>query len=127
MISIRAASALRTVQCGSGWVSGTPGEHQAVKSRQSVLKSRPGCPPRRAKRLGIVVEGSNPRAAGDQRSRGDAAASAQPEDGDTFAGKRRDRDHQRIFKLDRPRSASMTEMIQKRITICGSVQPRCSK
>ena len=81
----------------------------------------------RLDRFGIVVEGRDPRPAGDQRRRGDAAAAAQPEDGDPFAGKRRDGDHQRIFKLDRPRSASMTAMIQKRITICGSVQPRCSK
>ena len=34
---------------------------------------------------------------------------------------------QRSFSVERPASASITEMIQKRITICGSVQPSCSK
>jgi hypothetical protein len=33
----------------------------------------------------------------------------------------------RSFSVDRPASASTTEMIQNRITICGSVQPICSK
>ena len=31
------------------------------------------------------------------------------------------------FKVDSPASASTTETIQKRMTICGSVQPSCSK
>ena len=31
------------------------------------------------------------------------------------------------FKVDSPASASTIEMIQNRITICGSVQPFCSK
>ena len=35
--------------------------------------------------------------------------------------------HHRNFSVERPASASITEMIQKRITICGSVQPNCSK
>jgi hypothetical protein len=35
--------------------------------------------------------------------------------------------HHRSFNVERPASASITEMIQKRITICGSVQPNCSK
>jgi hypothetical protein len=35
--------------------------------------------------------------------------------------------HHRSFKVERPASASITEMIQNRITICGSVQPNCSK
>ena len=33
----------------------------------------------------------------------------------------------RSFSVERPASASITEMIQNRITICGSVQPFCSK
>src|SRR6201995_921803 len=33
----------------------------------------------------------------------------------------------RSFSVERPASASITEMIQNRITICGSVQPSCSK
>ena len=35
--------------------------------------------------------------------------------------------HHRSFSVERPASASITEMIQNRITICGSVQPFCSK
>ena len=35
--------------------------------------------------------------------------------------------HHRSFSVESPASASITEMIQKRITICGSVQPFCSK
>ena len=34
---------------------------------------------------------------------------------------------QRSFSVERPASASTTETIQNRITICGSVQPSCSK
>ena len=33
----------------------------------------------------------------------------------------------RSLSVESPTSASTTEMIQKRITICGSVQPSCSK
>jgi hypothetical protein len=35
--------------------------------------------------------------------------------------------YHRSFSVERPASASITEMIQNRITICGSVQPFCSK
>jgi hypothetical protein len=31
------------------------------------------------------------------------------------------------FKVESPASASTTETIQNRMTICGSVQPSCSK
>ena len=44
-----------------------------------------------------------------------------------LAGEAGDGNHQRSFSVDRPTSASTTEMIQNRITICGSVQPFCSK
>ena len=37
------------------------------------------------------------------------------------------KDHYLSFSCARPASASTTAMIQKRITICGSVQPFCSK
>ncbi len=33
----------------------------------------------------------------------------------------------RSLRVERPASASTTAMIQNRITICGSVQPSCSK
>ena len=43
-----------------------------------------------------------------------------------LAGKNSDGDH-RNFSVARPASASTTATIQKRMTICGSVQPSCSK
>ncbi len=39
----------------------------------------------------------------------------------------RSRHVHRSFNVERPASASITEMIQNRITICGSVHPNCSK
>src|SRR6202021_1723373 len=68
--------------------------------------------------------------------------SAEPEHCDRLACERSDGDHDsarhsraseniqgahRSFSVERPASASITEMIQNRITICGSVQPSCSK
>ena len=66
-------------------------------------------------------------AAGEQRARARQPGAAEAEDGDLLSGEGGDGDHQRSFNVDSPASASTTEMIQKRITICGSVQPICSK
>ena len=49
-----------------------------------------------------------------------------PNTRDLLSGKGGDRDH-RSFERDSPASASTIAMIQNRITICGSVQPSCSK
>ncbi len=77
----------------------------------------------------VVVEADDVGAAGKQGAGADQAGAAQPEHGDLFAGKGRDRYHRRYlsFRVDSPASASTTETIQKRMTICGSVQPSCSK
>ena len=86
-----------TVQCGSGWVSGTPGvSTSAAKPRQSTRArspigmpadgrrgdARPACRPRR-----------HQRAAGDERCRRRPAAAAEAEDRDALAGEGGDRDH----------------------------------
>ena len=76
-------------------------------------------------RLG-VVERHDIRAAGEQRARARDPRGAEAEQRDLLAGECRDRDH-RSFKVASPTSASPIEMIQNRITICGSVQPFCSK
>src|ERR1700728_2337606 len=54
---------------------------------------------------------------------------AEAEHRDRLARKGSDGDQvvHRSFNVERPASASITEMIQNRITICGSVQPSCSK
>ena len=44
-----------------------------------------------------------------------------------FSSKTCGGDHHRNFNVERPISASTTEIIQNRITICGSVHPFCSK
>ena len=57
------------------------------------------------------------------------AGAAEPEHGDLFPLKGRNRNHGAYlsFKVESPTSASTTETIQNRMTICGSVQPSCSK
>ena len=79
--------------------------------------------------LRIVVIADDIGAASQQRTRAHKSRTAQPEHGDLLTGKRPDRDHEsyRSFKVESPASASTTETIQKRMTICGSVQPSCSK
>src|SRR5262249_56332874 len=62
-----------------------------------------------------------------QGARACQSRAAEPEDGDLLSGKDRDGDHHRSLSVDSPTNASTTETIQKRITICGSVQPSCSK
>src|SRR5262249_24245546 len=77
--------------------------------------------------IGAVVPADDVRAAREQRARAHQARSAQAEDGDLLSGKSGDGDHHRSLSVDSPASASTTATIQKRITICGSVQPSCSK
>ena len=58
----------------------------------------------------------------------DEARAAEAEHGDACPAKRRDRGHRHLsFSVARPTSASTKAMIQKRMTICGSDQPSCSK
>jgi hypothetical protein len=78
--------------------------------------------------LQVVIARDHVGAAGSQRLAARQTRAAETEHGDGLAGEGRDRDHdQRNFSVESPIRASTTEMIQKRITICGSVQPSCSK
>ena len=76
--------------------------------------------------VGAVVPADHVGAAGQQRARARQPRAAEAEHRDFLSGEGGDGDH-RSFSVDSPASASTTEMIQKRITICGSVQPSCSK
>src|SRR5690606_30783231 len=76
--------------------------------------------------FGIVVPCQYLRAARDQRVRSGHAGTAQPEKGNLSAGKGRCRDHL-SFSVERPIRASITAMIQKRMTTWLSVQPSFSK
>ena len=90
-----------------------------------VRDRNPGRPRLLDARLGIV-ERDDIRAAGQQRARARKPRGAETEQCDLFSRECRDRDH-RSFRVESPTSASPIEMIQNRITICGSVQPFCSK
>ena len=76
--------------------------------------------------FGLVVEADHVRAARQQRARARKAGGAQPEHRDLLPREGGDRDH-RSLSVARPASANPIEMIQNRITICGSVQPFFSK
>src|SRR5262252_6724227 len=75
----------------------------------------------------VIVPADDVGAACEQRARTRQSRPAQAEDGDLLSGKDGDGDHHRSLSVDSPTSASTTATIQKRITICGSVQPSCSK
>ena len=77
--------------------------------------------------LGAVVPTDDVRPARKQGARACQSRPTQAEDGDLLSGEGGDRDHHRSLSVDSPTSASTTEIIQNRITICGSVQPSCSK
>ena len=77
--------------------------------------------------VGAVVPADHVGAAGEQRAGADQPGAAEAEHRDLLAGETGDGDHYRSFSVERPTSASTTAMIQNRITICGSVQPFCSK
>ena len=74
-----------------------------------------------------VVPADDVGAAREQRARARQPRPAEAENGDLPSGESSNGDHHRNFSVDSPANASTTEMIQKRITICGSVQPSCSK
>ena len=78
--------------------------------------------------LHIVVAGDDVGAAGKERAGAHQPRAAQTEHRDLFPRESRNRDHGYLsFRVESPASASTTETIQKRMTICGSVQPSCSK
>src|SRR5207245_7045299 len=68
----------------------------------------------------VVIAGNDLSAAGRQRLAACEARATETKDRNGLAGERGDRDHDhRSFKVESPTRASTTEMIQKRITICG--------
>ena len=129
--STAAARASPTVQCGAGWVSGTPGASTsaAIFDQSICRRSAVGMPAlvRLRDGVGTVVPADHVGAAGEQRAGADQPGAAEAEHRDLLAGETGDGDHYRSFSVERPTSASTTAMIQNRITICGSVQPFCSK
>ena len=96
----------------------------------AIANPRHGFPrraPWRARRLAIVP-GRDLGAAGDKRLRGGEPGAAKTEERHAPAAECADRRHRHLnFSVERPMSASTKAMIQKRITICGSYQPFCSK
>ena len=81
--------------------------------------------PRAARRL-IVIPRRHPRPARQQRVDRRPPAAGEAEDGVMLAGEGGAGDHLSL-RVERPASARMKLMIQKRITTVGSLQPRCSK
>ena len=80
-----------------------------------------------ARRL-AVVPGRDLGAAFHERVQGRQARAAEPEHGHTLAAEGLDRRHGHLsFNEARPSIASTKAMIQKRMTICASDQPSCSK
>ena len=79
--------------------------------------------------VGAVVAGDHFRPARLQRMTACEPRAAEAEHRHRLAREGGDGDQaaHRSFSVERPASASITEMIQNRITICGSVQPFCSK
>ena len=78
--------------------------------------------------LRVIVVGNNIGAAGKQRTGAHQPRAAQTEHRDLFPREGRNRDNVYLsFRVDSPASASTTETIQNRMTICGSVHPSCSK
>ena len=138
-LDARRRCALSTVQCGSGWVSGTPGDSTSAAKLRPVgaaqIDDGEALGLRAPRRVlgGVVVPGGDharrrrPSArARWRRPRCRRGRTRRP----SWPAKARDRDHRDLIAASasaRPTSASITAMIQKRITICGSVQPSCSK
>src|SRR6185312_6662969 len=77
--------------------------------------------------VGSVVPADDVGPSREQRARARQPRPAEAEDGNLLSREGGDRNHHRSLSVDSPTSASTTEMIQKRITIWGSVQPSCSK
>jgi hypothetical protein len=75
-----------------------------------------------------IVPGGHFGAAGDKRPRGRQPRAAKAKESDALPAQGLDRRHRHLsFSEARPTIASTKAMIQKRITICGSDQPSCSK
>ncbi len=136
-ISTPASRAFSTTQCGLGCVKGTPGdsiraeiEYQSALARSTRVKPSA----RAASRLASFSSHSTTLAPPACRAR--AAVSPvrpRPNTATVLPTKPRtgimmcERPPYRSFRVERPTIASMTAMIQKRMTTVGSAQPRRSK
>ena len=136
--STPAARASATDQCGAGCVSGTPGASTSADSldQSTSRRSAVGMPALVALTTESALS-SQPTTSAPPASSALALASPdppRPKMATFFPAKTVTGimpgycdDGHRNFSVDSPASASTTETIQKRITICGSVQPSCSK
>ncbi len=131
MISTPASCAFFTVQCGSGCVSGTPGDKTKEENcDQSACPRSTGANP--SPSAFSRADGLSSQAATAAPPAFSASAVARPEPPRPNSATRLPAKVvaaiiQRTFSVDRPTSASTKAMIQKRTTICDSDQPNCSK
>ena len=146
MTSTAMARARPTDQCGAGWVSGTPGASTsaAIFDQSSSRRSAVGIPALAAWAMRAALS-SQPTTSAPPENSALAAIRPEPPRPNTatfFPAKEvigimgsgsccvmtwRAGEVHRNFRVESPASASTTAMIQNRITICGSVQPSCSK
>ena len=136
-ISTPSVLARSTVQCGVGWVSGTPGDSiKAANSDQSAwvrsVTSKPSAIA--ASREAALSSQSATLAPPATRARADAKpVRARPNTATVLPSKPRTgimvatRSLYRSFRVARPSKASMIETIQNRITMVDSDQPSFSK
>ena len=128
-----ALCASSTVQCGFGCVSGTPGASTsaAILVQSIACKSAIGMPAASAfLRLSAVSSEATTSAPPAMSARALTRPEPPKPNTATFRPARVATgitENYRSFKVESPASASTTATIQKRMTICGSVQPSCSK
>ena len=132
MTSTPAAFARSTVQCGLGWVSGTPGAStSAAKPRQSAAERSTSAKPAAAARSRAFASSSQAATSAPPATSArsvDRPEPPRPNSATLPTAKGLDRRHRHLsFSVARPIIASTKAMIQKRMTICGSDQPSCSK
>ena len=109
-----------------------PARGRARRSRSSRRRrDRPTRSPRRGARARAFSSSSQAATSAPPATSARAVerpGAAEPEQRDLAAAEGRDRRHAHLsFSVDRPTIASTKAMIQKRMTICGSDQPSCSK
>ena len=131
-IGTPAARARSTVQCGFGWVSGTPGDSTSrLKERQSAAArstSRNPAAAARSRAFSLSSQTATSAPPSTSARTVDKPDPPRPKTATLLSAQRFDRRHRHLsFSEARPTIASTKAMIQKRMTICGSDQPSCSK
>ena len=125
-------AARSTVQCGSGWVSGTPGAStNSLKPRQSASARSTSANPAaeaRSRASGLSSQAATSAPPATSARAVDSPEPPRPKRATLCAAHGLDRRHRHLsFSEARPTIASTKAMIQNRMTICGSDQPSCSK